>query len=64
MVLCLFTGSAPTLFDALFVRDNFVKEAASSLPAMKESAKKSTIKMYLQEYYNVSTGYPLTTGTA
>ena len=64
MVLCLFTGSAPALFDAWFVIDNFVKEAASSLPAMKESAKKSTIKMYLQEYYNVSTGYPLTTVTA
>ena len=56
----LFADGAPALFDAWFVGDNVMKEATSTLAAIKESAKKNNERLHIQEYYNVSTGYPLT----
>ena len=40
--------------------DNFVKEASNTLATLKESAKRNNDRLYLQEYYNITTGYPLT----
>ena len=47
-------------FDAWFISDNFMKESSSTLAAIRESAKKNNEHLYLQEYYNLSTGYRLT----
>ena len=58
--IIIFSDGAPALFDAWFVGDNFVKEASNTLAALKESAKQNNDRLYLQEYYNITTGYPLT----